>query len=424
MNKSKFEPNISLNTRYTLALILAGGKGSRLRDLTKWRVKPAVPFGGKFRIIDFALSNCINSGIRKISITTQYKAQSLIRHITQGWGMLHSEFGEFVEVLPAQQRLAEKWYSGTADAVYQNIDIIRKYNPEYVMILGGDHIYKMDYGEIIAYHKSRNADLTVSCIELPVEDANQFGVMSVDEDNRVIDFEEKPEHPQTIPGQPDKVLASMGIYVFNPKFLFDQLFRDANSQKSSHDFGKDIIPSVIKTSKIYAYPFRNSEADSSGYWRDVGTIDSYWKANMELIGVTPELNIYDDQWPIRTNLRQYPPAKFVFNSDGRRGMAVDSMISEGCIVSGAYVEESLLFSNVHVEDYSKITQSVVLSDVVIGSNCRIHKAIIDKGCTIPDGAVIGEDLEHDKQYFHVSDEGIVLVTPDMLKEINYQVQVA
>ncbi|HKJ32556.1 MAG TPA: sugar phosphate nucleotidyltransferase, partial [Balneolales bacterium] len=276
MNYPKFEPNISLNTRYTLALVLAGGKGSRLKDLTKWRVKPAVPFGGKFRIIDFALSNCINSGIRKISVLTQYKSQSLIRHISQGWGMLHSEFGEFVEILPAQQRVAEKWYTGTADAVYQNIDIIRRYNPEYVLILAGDHIYKMDYGEIIAYHKSRNADLTVSCIELPVEDADRFGVMSVDGHNRVMDFQEKPSNPQSIPGKPDKALASMGVYVFNTQFLFDQLYRDAMKTQSSHDFGKDIIPSIIRNSKVYAYPFKNSDSNESNYWRDVGTIYSYW----------------------------------------------------------------------------------------------------------------------------------------------------
>jgi len=424
MNYPKFEPNISLNTRYTLALVLAGGKGSRLKDLTKWRVKPAVPFGGKFRIIDFALSNCINSGIRKISVLTQYKSQSLIRHISQGWGMLHSEFGEFVEILPAQQRVAEKWYTGTADAVYQNIDIIRRYNPEYVLILAGDHIYKMDYGEIIAYHKSRNADLTVSCIELPVEDADRFGVMSVDGHNRVMDFQEKPSNPQSIPGKPDKALASMGVYVFNTQFLFDQLYRDAMKTQSSHDFGKDIIPSIIRNSKVYAYPFKNSDSNESNYWRDVGTIYSYWKANMELIGVTPELNIYDEKWPIRTNLRQYPPAKFVFNSEQRRGMAVDSMVSEGCIISGAYVENSLLFTKVRVEDYTRVEKSVILPDTVIGPNSRISGAVIDKGCIIPEGTVIGEDLEQDKENFFVSPEGIVLVTPEMLKKANYQVQVA
>lgn len=424
MDYPKFEPKISLNTRYTLALVLAGGKGSRLKDLTKWRVKPAVPFGGKFRIIDFALSNCINSGIRKISVLTQYKSQSLIRHISQGWGMLHSEFGEFVEVLPAQQRVAEKWYTGTADAVYQNIDIIRRYNPEYVLILAGDHIYKMDYGEIIAYHRSRNADLTVSCVELPLNEANRYGVMSIDDKNRIVGFQEKPDHPQPIPDQPDKALASMGIYVFNTKFLFDQLYMDAMKSHSNHDFGKDIIPSIIHDSNVYAFPFKNSGSNNPNYWRDVGTIDSYWKANMELIGVTPELNIYDQNWPIRTNLRQYPPAKFVFNSDNRRGMALDSMISEGCIVSGSSVEQSLLFSNVRVEDYSKIDQSVILPDTIIKPNCRIHKAVIDKGCVIPEGTVIGEDLEQDKESFYVSPAGIVLVTPEMLRNANYQVQVA
>ena len=405
---------ISRITRDTLALILAGGRGSRLKQLTMWRAKPAVPFGGKFRIIDFPLSNCINSGIRQIGVLTQYKAHSLIQHVQKGWGFLRGEFGEFVELLPAQQRIETSWYEGTADAVYQNLDIIRRHAPEYVLILAGDHVYKMDYGQMIAYHVESGADMTVGCLEVDLEAAKGFGVMAVNTDGRVTDFSEKPEEPASMPGKPDKALASMGIYVFNTAFLYEQLIKDADMPGSSHDFGKDIIPSIIERYHVMAYPFRDPESGSQAYWRDVGTVDSYWAANMELIGVTPPLNLYDAYWPIWTYQEQLPPAKFVFDDDDRRGMAVDSMVSGGCIISGASLRHSLLFSNVRIHSYSHVEDSVVLPDVDIGENCRITKAVIDKGCTIPEGTIIGEDPEEDARRFHVSPGGVVLVTPEML----------
>ncbi|MCG5502163.1 glucose-1-phosphate adenylyltransferase [Ectothiorhodospira lacustris] len=408
---------VSRITRDTLALILAGGRGSRLKQLTLWRAKPAVPFGGKFRIIDFPLSNCINSGIRQVAVLTQYKSHSLIQHIQRGWGFLRGEFGEFVELLPAQQRIETSWYEGTADAVYQNLDIIRDHNPSYVLILAGDHIYKMDYGDMIAYHVESGADMTVGCLEVDLETAKGFGVMAVDGDGRVRRFAEKPSQPQSIPDNPDKALASMGIYVFNTRFLFEQLIKDADTPGSSHDFGKDIIPNVIKSYRVMAYPFRDVQTGSQAYWRDVGTIDSYWQANLELIGVTPELNLYDMDWPIWTYQEQLPPAKFVFDDDDRRGMAVDSMVSGGCIISGAQVRHSLLFSNVIVNSYSQVTNSVVLPDVEIGRYCRIHKAVIDKGCRIPEGMVVGEDPAEDAKHFHVSQGGVTVVTPEMLGNI-------
>ncbi|EHQ52638.1 glucose-1-phosphate adenylyltransferase [Ectothiorhodospira sp. PHS-1] len=412
--KSQSQRFVSRITRDTLALILAGGRGSRLKQLTLWRAKPAVPFGGKFRIIDFPLSNCINSGIRQVGVLTQYKSHSLIQHIQRGWGFLRGEFGEFVELLPAQQRIETSWYEGTADAVYQNLDIIRDHDPGYVLILAGDHIYKMDYGDMIAYHVESGADMTVGCLEVDLETARGFGVMAVDGDGRVRQFTEKPAQPQSIPDKPDKALASMGIYVFNTRFLFEQLIKDADTPGSSHDFGKDIIPNVIKSYRVMAYPFRDVQTGSQAYWRDVGTIDSYWQANLELIGVTPELNLYDMDWPIWTYQEQLPPAKFVFDDDDRRGMAVDSMVSGGCIISGALVRHSLLFSNVIVNSFSQVTDSVVLPDVEIGRHCRIHKAVIDKGCRIPEGMVIGEDPVEDAKRFHVSEGGVTVVTPEML----------
>jgi glucose-1-phosphate adenylyltransferase len=406
---------VSLLTRNTLALILAGGRGTRLKDLTLWRVKPAVPFGGKFRIIDFPLSNCINSGIRRVGVLTQYKAHSLILHIQRGWGFLRGEFGEFVELLPAQQRIDEaSWYSGTADAVYQNLDIIRNHAPDYVLVLAGDHIYKMDYGAMIARHVESNADMTVGCIPVPLQRAMSFGVMSVDDDNRVVEFAEKPQHPQPMPGRDDVALASMGIYVFNTEFLYQQLISDADDPESHHDFGKDLIPTAIRDYHVFAYPFRDPITGGEAYWRDVGTVDAFWEANLELIGVTPELNLYDKEWPIWTYQEQAPPAKFVFDDDGRRGMAVDSMVSGGCVISGATVRHSLLFSNVRVQAHSTVTDSVVLPEVRIGEHCRIHKAIIEKGCQIPPGTVIGENHEEDVQRYFVSPGGVVLVTPEML----------
>lgn len=411
---------ISRLTRDTLALILAGGRGTRLKQLTTWRVKPAVPFGGKFRIIDFPLSNCINSGIRRIGVLTQYKSHSLIRHIQQGWGYFRGEFGEFIELLPAQQRIQEAWYSGTADAVYQNIDIIRAHNPKYVLILAGDHIYKMDYGPMLARHVESNADMTIGCLEVALEDAKAFGVMSVDESGRITDFNEKPASPQPAPGKPDTALASMGIYIFNTDFLYERLISDADTPNSEHDFGKNIIPSVIKNYRVFSYPFRDVQSGQQGYWRDVGTVDAFWEANMELVSVTPELNLYDSQWPIWTYQEQLPPAKFIFDDEGRRGQAIDSMVSGGCLISGATVRRSLLFSNVRVHSFSKLEESVVLPGVEIGRNCRITRAVIDKGCKIPSGTVIGEDPKADAERFHVSEGGVVLVTPEMLgQELHY-----
>ncbi len=413
---------VSRLTRNTLALILAGGRGSRLKHLTKWRSKPAVPFGGKFRIVDFPLSNCINSGIRRVGVLTQYKAHSLLLHIQRGWGFLRGEFGEFIELLPAQQRIESSWYEGTADAVYQNLDILRSHNPDYVLILAGDHIYKMDYGTMIAEHVESGADMTVGCITVDLATAKEFGVMGVDENNRIIDFQEKPDKPRPIPGRSDVALASMGIYVFNRKFLFEQLIRDADTPDSSHDFGKDIIPRVISKYRIQAYPFTDTTSGKQAYWRDVGTIDAFWTANIELIGVTPPLNLYDRSWPIWTYQEQLPPAKFVFDDDERRGMAVDSMVSGGCVISGAKVQDSLLFSNVRVNSYSEVDHTVVLPDVNIGRNCRITRAVIDRGCDIPEGTVIGEDPEADAERFYVSEQGIVLVTPEMLGQVIHHVR--
>jgi len=406
---------VSRLTRDTLALVLAGGRGSRLKHLTLWRAKPAVPFGGKFRIIDFPLSNCMNSGIRRVGVLTQYKAHSLIQHIQKGWGFLRGEFGEFVELLPAQQRIETSWYAGTADAVYQNLDIIRNHDPAYVLVLAGDHVYKMDYGPMIAYHVEHGADVTVGAIEVPVREAHAFGVMSLDETGRIVRFAEKPKQPETLPGRPDTVLASMGIYLFNTAFLYEQLIKDADTAGSNHDFGRDILPALIKPYRVIAYPFRDPHTGRQAYWRDVGTIDAYWHANMELIHVTPELNLYDEEWPIWTYQEQLPPAKFVFDDeDGRRGMAVDSMVSGGDIISGATVRRSMLFSNVHVEAYSEVLDAVVLPDVTIGRRCRLREVVLDKGCIVPDGTVIGEDLTADAQRFHVTDSGVVLVTPEML----------
>ena len=414
MQRVQTERFVSRLTRDTLALILAGGQGTRLKHLTLWRAKPAVPFGGKFRIIDFPLSNCMNSGIRRIGVLTQYKAHSLIQHIQRGWGFLRGEFGEFVELLPAQQRIETSWYAGTADAVYQNLDIIRNHNPAYVLVLAGDHVYKMDYGPMLAAHVAHGADVTVGCVEVPLAQAVAFGVIDIDAEQRVIRFLEKPPQPQPMPGRSDVALASMGIYVFNTAFLYEQLIRDADTASSAHDFGKDILPSIIDRYRVMAYPFRDPVSHGQVYWRDVGTVDAYWEANMELIGVTPELNLYDQSWPIWTYQEQLPPAKFVFDDEGRRGMAVDSMVSGGDIISGAVVRRSLLFSNVIVDAYAQVTDSVVLPDVSIGQHCRLTRVVVEKGCRIPDGMVIGENLEQDAERFHVTPGGVALVTPEML----------
>ncbi len=410
---------ISTLTKQTLALILAGGRGTRLKDLTNWRAKPAVHFGGKFRIIDFPLSNCINSGIRRIGVVTQYKAHSLIQHIQRGWNFMRGEFGEFVELLPAQQRIKEEWYKGTADAVFQNIDILRTYDPEYTIILAGDHVYKMDYGKMLASHVLSQADMTVACITVPIEEASAFGVMTVDENNRITGFLEKPANPAPMPGHTDKVLASMGIYVFNTKFLYEQLIRDALDTKSSHDFGHDLIPYLISRYRTVAHRFEDScvgEPDVPPYWRDVGTVDAYWEANMELTKVVPDLNMYDKQWPIWTYQAQLPPAKFVFDDAERRGLAVDSLVSGGCVISGATVRRSVLFSDVRVNCYSHVEDSVILPRVTIGENVVLKRVIVDKMCTLPDGLQVGVDPEHDRARFYVSEKGITVITPDMLSQ--------
>ncbi|ARO87327.1 glucose-1-phosphate adenylyltransferase [Nitrosospira lacus] len=406
-------------TRNSIALILAGGRGSRLRQLTDWRAKPAVPFGGKFRIIDFPLSNCVNSGIRRIGVATQYKAQSLISHIQHGWGFLDGRFKEFVELLPAQQRIEETWYQGTADAVYQNIDILRRHDPQYVLILGGDHVYKMDYSKLLADHVEKSADMTVACIGIPVAEAGAFGVMSVNNDWRVTSFAEKPAHPTPIPGQPGQVLASMGIYVFNASFLFEQLIHDHDERRSSHDFGKDLIPYLVPRHKVFAHRFFDScvnMASGVPYWRDVGTIDAYWEANLDLTHVTPDLNLYDEDWPIWTHQEQLPPAKFVFDDDDRRGQALDSMVSGGCIISGSTVRRSLLFSNVQVRSYSSIEDSVILPNVDIGRNVSLRRVIVDKNCMIPPGLMAGFDPVEDRKRFHVTENGVTLITPEMLNQ--------
>ena len=415
---------ISNLTKNTVAIILAGGRGSRLKNLTDWRAKPAVQFGGKFRIIDFPLSNCINSGIRRINVATQYKAQSLIQHIQRGWGFLRGEFNEYVNIIPAQQRLSEDWYKGTADAVYQNLDLLREGGGEYILLLAGDHIYKMDYGKMLATHAKSNADMTIACVNVPLEDAKGFGVVSVDETDKVIDFTEKPANPEPIPDDDTQAFASMGIYIFNAKFLSEQLIRDAGDPNSSHDFGGDIIPHVINKYHIQAHRFTDSciNADTNNYyWRDVGTIDAYWEANMELTKVVPELNLYDREWPIWTYQEQLPPAKFVFNDEGRTGKATDSLVSGGCLISGSCVTSSVLFSDVHVDDYCEIENSVVLPKSTINKNVILKNVVIDRGCYIPEGMQIGVDLELDAKRFYVSEKGIVLVTPDMLGQDLYRV---
>lgn len=407
---------VSKLTRSTYAMVLAGGRGARLYELTDWRAKPAVYFGGKFRIIDFPLSNCVNSGVRRIGVATQYKSHSLIKHIVKGWGHFKQDFGEGIDILPAQQRQSDNWYLGTADAVYQNLDIIRGELPEYVMIISGDHIYRQDYGEMLALHAESGADMTVSCMSVPLhEAAGSFGVMSVDDADRIIAFQEKPENPEPLPDNKDYCLASMGNYVFKTDFLFEQLKRDSLNPDSDHDFGKNIIPSIISDFKVQAYRFSNPDAETVPYWRDVGTLDSYWLAHMELIQPVPPLNLYDNSWPIYTYQEQLPPAKFVFDEGERRGEAVDSMVSGGAIISGATVKKSVLFSNVRVNSYAHVEKCVVLPDVVIGRHCKLHKVIFDRGCNIPENTEIGIDHEADRaRGFRVTDSGVTLVTKRLL----------
>jgi len=415
--------DIPQRLRRTLALVLAGGRGSRLSALTDWHAKPAIPFAGKFRIIDFTLSNCINSGIRRIGVLTQYKAHSLIQHIQRGWGFLRGEFNEFIELLPAQQRTeGENWYRGTADAVFQNLDIIRNHAPDYVLILAGDHVYKMDYGKMLAEHIQKEAAVTVACIEVPVSKASGFGVIAVDEEGSILEFQEKPTNPKSIPGQPELALCSMGIYIFNAELLYDLLEHDAIQPGTDHDFGKDLLPALVGVRKLVAHRFQDSCVMDGGaeeaYWRDVGTIDAYWEANIDLCTVTPSLNMYDNNWPIWTDQPQSPPAKFVFDADNRRGMAVDSLVAGGCVVSGAVVRRCMLFSNVRVNSYCLIEDSVILPGVDLGRHSRIKNAIVDSGCIVPPGLVVGEDAELDAARFFRSDKGITLVTQQKLNELS------
>jgi glucose-1-phosphate adenylyltransferase len=407
---------VSRLTSGTLAVIMAGGRGERLKQLTDHRCKPATPFGGKFRIIDFVLSNCVNSGIRQIVLLTQYKAQSLIQHVQRGWGYLRGEFGEFVEIIPAQQQIGKEWYRGTADSLYQNLDFIRSLRPTHVLVLAGDHIYKMDYGPMIAYHLEKSADITVGVVQVPRMEARDFGVMTTTEWNRVVKFSEKPANPDPVPGRDDVALASMGIYVFNTRLLEKLLIADSENPQSQHDFGRNIIPQAIDKMQVFAYPFQDVRTRAQAYWRDVGNVDAYYEANMELVYVDPELNIYDNHWPIWTYQMQSPPAKFVLDGEGRTGMAVNSMVSGGCIISGAQVRQTLLFSDVRAEEHTVITNSVVLPHVHIGSSCVINRAIIDEGCDIPDGMKIGVDRATDAAHFHVTEGGVVLVTSDMLRD--------
>jgi glucose-1-phosphate adenylyltransferase len=405
--------------RQTMALVLAGGRGTRLGPLTEWRAKPAVPFGGKFRIIDFALSNCLNSGIRRIGIATQYQSHGLISHLQRGWSFLDGRFNEFIELLPAQQSSNMDWYKGTADAVYQNLEVLRRHEPRLVLVLAGDHIYKMDYTRMLYEHVDRGADLTVGCVEVPIEEAaNQLGVMEVDDDFRVKGFQEKPAMPRALPGNPGRALGSMGIYVFNADFLYDELLDDAMSEESTHDFGHDLIPKLIASEgRVFAHRLRDSAvqlSDGEPYWRDVGTVDAFWEANLELTRVSPQLNLYDQGWPIWTYQEQLPPAKFVFDLDGRRGAAVDSMVSGGCIVSGSTIRNSLLFSSVRVHSFTTINEAVLLPEVEVGRGAMLSRVIVDQGTRIPPGLRAGIEPEEDRKRFHVTEKGITLITPGML----------
>ena len=413
--------NPSPLAREAMAYVLAGGRGTRLMELTDRRAKPAVYFGGKSRIIDFALSNAINSGIRRISVATQYQAHSLIRHMQRGWNFLRHERNESFDVLPASQRVAEDmWYAGTADAVFQNMDIIEDYGPRYIVILAGDHIYKMDYEIMLRQHVDTGADVTIGCLEVPRMEAVGFGVMAVDSRDRVIDFVEKPKDPPAIPDRPDTALASMGIYVFETRFLMEQLRRDALTEGSNRDFGKDIIPYIVKNGTAWAHRFTRSCVRSSNedvaYWRDVGTVDAYWKANIDLTDVTPQLDLYDRDWPIWTYAEITPPAKFVHDVDGRRGSAVSSLVSGECIVSGGALNRTLLFTGARVHAYSELHEAVVLPYCTIGRGARLSKVVVDRGVNIPDGLVVGEDPSFDAQWFRRTDEGVTLVTQGMVEK--------
>lgn len=413
--------------RQTIALVLAGGRGARLHALTEHCAKPAVHFGGKFRIIDFVLSNCMNSGVHRIGVLTQYKSHSLLRHLQHGWSFLRNEFNEFIDLLPAQQRIDEEfWYRGTADAVFQNLDILRSQRAKYILILAGDHVYKMDYASLINDHVAQGNPCTVACIEVPLCQASAFGVMTVDAERRITRFEEKPVKPQSTPGDPGVALASMGIYVFNAKYLFDALEADIKDPTSSHDFGKDLIPAMVSRGEAIAHPFGLScvktSPEASSYWRDVGTIDAFWEANIDLTATIPALDLYDREWPIWTCQDTLPPAKFVFDDDGRRGMAVDSLVAGGCIISGSLVRRSVLFTGVHIHSFCNLEETIILPGADIGRRCRLRKVVVDEGCHIPDGMVIGWDDQADARRFYRSPSGVVLVTSAMVDALNHSPQ--
>jgi glucose-1-phosphate adenylyltransferase len=404
--------------RRAIALVLAGGRGMRLNELTARRAKPAVYFGGKFRIIDFALSNCVNSGVRRIGVITQYESRSLLRHVQKGWAYLRWEMNEFVELLPAQQGQSDdSWYSGTADAVYQNIDFLSHHNSEFVIVLAGDHVYKMDYARLLQFHVDRGAQCTVGCIEVPRMDATAFGVMHVDRSHRIRDFVEKPADPPAMPGKPERALASMGIYVFNTGFLIELLQKDMANEKSGHDFGRDIIPEAVRMGVACAHPFGLScvgPDPEAPYWRDVGTVDAYWSANIDLTMLTPALDMYDSTWPIWTYQEQLPPAKFVFDQSDRRGMAVESIVSGGCVISGSRVARSVLFSKCRINSYCTVEGAVLLPGVEVGRHARVRNVVVDRGCRIPEGLVVGEDAAADAARFFRTEHGVTLVTQDML----------
>ena len=409
-------------TQRSMAFVLAGGRGSRLKELTDRRVKPAVYFGGKSRIIDFALSNAMNSGIRKMALATQYKAHSLIRHTQRGWNFFRAERNEFLDIMPASQRTGgEAWYRGTADAVTQNIDILDDYDIDYIVILAGDHIYKMDYEIMLRQHVETKADVTIGCLTVPRMEATAFGVMATDASGQITDFLEKPADPPGTPDDPNIALASMGIYVFSYKFLRELLIKDAEDPNSSHDFGNDLIPDIVKNGKAMAHRFDESCVRAEGapaYWKDVGTVDAFWQANIDMTDFTPELDLWDRQWPIWTYSESVPPAKFIHDESDRRGMAISSMVSGGCIISGTEVRNSLLFTNVHSNSYSVLDHAVVLPNVVVGRRARLHKVVIDSGVRIPEGLVVGEDAEEDAKFFRVTEKGTTLITQPMIDKWN------
>ncbi len=424
IDANTFKKNQQANQlmRRTVALVLAGGRGSRLKQLTDGRAKPAVYFGGKFRIIDFALSNCLNSGIRRMAVLTQYKSHSLMRHLQRGWSFLRAELNEMVDLLPAQQRVGEEhWYRGTADAIYQNLDIIRSSRPEYIVVLAGDHIYKMDYSIMVADHVASGAGCTVGCIEVPRNEASGFGVMAIDDNRKITEFIEKPSQPPAMPGNPEISLASMGIYVFNADYLYELLEQDIANPNSSHDFGKDVIPQCVQQGTALAHPFSMScvsrAETKTHYWRDVGTIDAFWRANLDLASTVPELDIYDNDWPIWTYQRQLPPAKFVPDIDGATGVTVNTVISGGCIVSGSYVAHTILFSEVRIHSFCQIERVVLLPNVVVNRHCRLTNVVVDRGCILPEGLVVGEDPVMDAKQFERTEGGVVLITRDMLAKL-------